>query len=80
MSGWHIRVKHVIEKPVTGIYRDADYETRNVYYGHITLHRRRMYLKVIVEFDENNRGTVITAFPADSPKPGESLIWPSSSV
>jgi len=39
-----------------------------------------MYLKVIVEFDENNRGTVITAFPTDSPKLEESLIWPSSSV
>jgi hypothetical protein len=36
------------------------------------------YIKVIVEFRGEEEGTMITAFPTSSPKPGEKLIWPES--
>lgn len=61
----------------SAIYQDRLRESRNIYY------RRRnsppRYIKVVVDFDEHSVGSVVTAFPADSPKPGEIWIWPQSS-
>jgi hypothetical protein len=34
-----------------------------------------VYMKVVVEFNAKNIGIVITAFPTDSPKEGEEVIW-----
>ena len=76
MEGWEGRVSEAIEKP-TFIGQDVRKQNRQVYYR---LRRREMrYIKVVVEFEGEELGTVITAFPADSPKRGERLIWPEPS-
>ena len=74
MAGWESDLITAIERPTYGIYQDNQVENRHVYYR---LHEgKNRYLKVVVEFDEDNVGSVITAFPTDSPKVGEKLIWP----
>lgn len=77
LEGLEAEVKDAIEHPFMGIYRDTDYENRDVYYKMLagTAH---LYLKVVVEFDENYVGRVVTAFKTDSGKSGEELIWPTS--
>lgn len=74
MYGQEEDVRAAIQGPSIGIFRDAQFEDREVYY------RRKgtRYTKVVVRFD-GNVGTVITAFETDSAKSGEKLIWPTSS-
>ncbi len=74
MEGQEGDVQAAIQKPTIGIFRDAHFEDREVYY----LLKRRTYVKVVVRFD-GDVGTVITAFETDSPKRGERMIWPVSS-
>jgi hypothetical protein len=69
-------VKLAIESPQWGIFADVDEENRHIYY--LTFPRQPYYLKVVVEFDENDNGEVITAFRSDTLKTGEKLIWPTS--
>lgn len=74
MVGWEEDIRRTIEEPSIGIYQDADFEDRNIYYR---LHKGKdRYIKVVVAFDENGLGEVITAFSTDTPKSGEKLIWP----
>jgi hypothetical protein len=76
MEGWQDEVKAAIEGPSIGIYADAHHHNREVYYRLRPVQTR--YLKVIVEFS-GNMGVVITAYPVNSPKSGERMIWPLSS-
>jgi hypothetical protein len=77
MKGWEDDVKSAIENPTFGIYQDANHQERHIYYR---LHAgRQRYIKVVVKFDADNFGDVITAFPTDSMKAGEKLIWTKSS-
>jgi hypothetical protein len=64
-----------IEKPLRGIYRDEDYDDRDVYYK-LPSHKR-FYIKVVVKFDSQNDGTVITAYRCAKIKRTENLIWTS---
>lgn len=75
MNGWEDDVKEAIQDPTLGcIYQDAEREDRCIYYR---LNRRNnSYIKVVVNFDSNGLGNVITAFPTSAPKSGEKLIWP----
>lgn len=76
MEGSESEVADGVAK-ANAIYQDRLKENRNIYY-----HRRNnppRYIKVVVDFDEKHVGSVVTAFPADSPKPGEKWIWPQSS-
>jgi hypothetical protein len=77
LAGLEEEVIATIEHPDIGIFRDADYENRDVYY------RRRKgrayFIKVFVEFEEEEHGRVVTAFLTDSTKSGERWIWPESS-
>ena len=76
MKGWEEEVRAAIEEPYFGVYQDADYPNRNIYYR---LHKGKdRYIKVVVSF-EDEVGRVVTAFPMSSPKAGEKLIWPESS-
>ncbi len=63
-----------IEKPSIGIYADADFDDREVYY--FLRPNQPRYMKVVVAFDQAKLGILISAFYADSPKAGEKLIWP----
>jgi hypothetical protein len=74
MTGWESEVMAAIQTPTIGIYQDAESENRHIYY--MLPEGRKRYIKVVVDFDDQAVGTVITAFPTDSPKPGERLIWP----
>lgn len=79
MAGWEEDVIAAIRRPHIGIYRDRDSADRQIYYRRQDRKGRARYLKVIVEFRGNgDEGVVISAFPVDSPKPGEKLIWPTS--
>lgn len=69
--------KAAITNPSFGIFKDAHYPDRQIYYYRISGKLR--YLKVIVQRD-NDRLVVVTAFIADSTKKGEELLWPSSTA
>lgn len=77
MRGWEDLVKDTIQNPYMGIFEDSDFNNRHIYYSR--QQGRERYLKVVVQFDENETGSVITAYTTDSPKRGEKLIWPKSS-
>ncbi len=75
MAGWEAEVKRTIENPTMGIYQDADFSEREVYYM-FRLAGKKGYLKVIVSIEAANKtGTVVTAFPTYNAKAGEKLIW-----
>jgi len=74
MADWASELIHAIEKPTMGIFQDATYSTRNVYYGR---HKgKTQYIKVVVEFEKGDIGYVVTAYPDDSGRTGEYMIWP----
>lgn len=73
MDGKEDEVKAAIESPSMGIFGDKLHENRNIYYR--LQRNRRRYTKVIVAFDDQNAGSVLTAFQVDAPKDGEPLIW-----
>lgn len=75
MKGREEQVKAAIKKPHRGIiYRDVDVENRDIYYRRPR--GKRYYIKEVVEFDNLNNGSVITAFRASARKKGEQQIWP----
>lgn len=59
------------------ICRDADHSDREAFYavGKIEDYPKE-WMKVVVEFDADSYGTVITAYLTDKPKAGEVQIWP----
>lgn len=74
MKGREDPVKAAIEKPnPLIIYQDRDFPNRHIYYS-IWASRPR-YIKVVVEFVDNQNGEVITAFMSDNPKAGEHILW-----
>lgn len=76
MSGQQADVTAAIADPDFGIYRDAQFEDRYIYYRRSS-HKFARYTKVVVrETPDGLR--VVTAFYTDSMKSGESLIWPRS--
>jgi hypothetical protein len=77
MQGWEAEVEAAIQQPTFGIFQDANRPERNIYYRRSEGKQR--YIKVVVEFTTEHSGTVITAFPTDSMKAGEKLIWTRSS-
>jgi len=75
MEFWVDDVKLALENPAY-ICSAADNDKREVYY-YIPAPMGK-YLRVVVQFDDE-KGEVITAYPTDSGKPGETMIWPTSS-
>jgi hypothetical protein len=69
MLGREETVRKAIEHPEVVIYRDVDYVDREVYY---TLVPR--YLRVVVEFENEEFGNVIRAFPTANSKKGETVM------
>ena len=74
MKGWEQEIQKIISEPLM-ICQDPDFEDRNVYYRRPS--RRRLYLKAIVLITKDLNGFIISAFPCDSCKSGEKLIWPN---
>jgi hypothetical protein len=75
MAGREEEVKAAIERPTIGIFSDADFPERQIYY--FLQKEKKRYLKVVVQFkNADEPGEVITAFTTDSPKKGEKMVWP----
>ena len=73
MNGWEGLVRQTIERP-SFICEDATRKKRHAYYMlHVTKHNR--YMKAVVVFNSRNEGFVVSAFPADSGKKKEKVIW-----
>jgi len=64
-------IKLTITNPAYGVYRDAHFSDRRVYYYRNPSHPR--YMKVVVR-EYPHRSEVITAFETDSMKAGEKLL------
>ena len=71
MKGWEKSVKRSVQKPIF-ITQDAHYPKRQNYYRR---NGRKGYIKVVVEFMDEDVGDVITAFPDDNIKKGETETW-----
>ncbi len=76
MKGWEEVIKAALENPTMGIYQDADFSDRQIYY--VLRSTGVRYLKVVVKITGSEKGEVVTAFPTYTPKAGEKLIWPTS--
>ena len=73
--GWIDRVERAVVRPTHSIYGDSHHKKRACYY--LRIEGKDRYLKVVVEFGARY-GSVISAYPCDSMKPEERLIWPES--
>lgn len=73
MNGWERFVSQALQTP-SFICKDKDRENRHAYYM-IHVAKQNRYVKVVVKFNSDNEGFVISAYPADSGKSGEELIW-----
>lgn len=73
MVGWEDEIITTIENPTYGIFRDANFVDRHVYYRRLP--KKPRYIKVIVGVSERLEDTVITAYTTDSMKSGEEWIW-----
>jgi len=65
-------IKRTIEEPTMPLFKDADYDDRQVYYRRTNM--RGKYMKVVVAFDDKGNGEIITATPTNNGKPGEKLL------
>lgn len=73
MDGWENLVLEAIQNP-SFICKDATHEDREAYYMfHITKLDR--YIKVVVKFNSKKKGFIISAYPTDSGKQKEEIIW-----
>jgi len=73
MKGWEGLVKEAIQNH-SFICEDTQHHDRIVYYW---LHRTRLhnYIRVVARINAKNEGFVISAFPSDSGKQKENVIW-----
>ncbi len=72
MYEWEDRVKQSLISPDL-IFQDVDFPDRHCYY--YLEPKKKKYMKVVVQFESDKMGKVITAFPSDSIKNGEKLLW-----
>src|SRR5665213_4478662 len=72
MSGWENEAEQVIQQP-NAIFRDASFSNRRCYYR--LRGNGRSYLKVVTEQVAEKRHRLITSFPTDAPKQGETILW-----
>jgi hypothetical protein len=76
MREWASTVKQAIEHPHF-ICADRIHPERNIYY--VFRNKEGRYIKVVVGFETETLGYVISAFPTDSGKAEERMIWTKSS-
>lgn len=75
MEGRESTIRQAVEEP-DSIHEDKHMYRRECYYRLGIPGAETRYLKVIVQFDEDNVGTIITAFTTRSTSPGERHLWP----
>ena len=75
MLGWDEAVNQCLLYP-DHIYQDKEHVNRECFYRLTTPINTDKFLKVVVEFDADGIGRVITAFPSRAPSRGEQPKWP----
>lgn len=75
MQGWETEVERVLTSP-DRIMFDGNFDNRECFYRVGTPLNPKTFLKVVVEFDTENHGTVVTAFPTHSISRRERQKWP----
>lgn len=75
MDGWEELIEITVAQP-TAIYRDKKHENRECYYRTGVPLDDTIMLKVVVEFDTKDVGTLVTAFPTRRIPRQEVKIWP----
>ena len=73
LAGHEDDARRAIEKR-DFIYASKSNPNRHVYYG--PLSGRRPEIKVVVAFDANNKGTVVSVSECSRRPSGEAIIWP----
>lgn len=78
MKNWVHEIVQTIKKP-DYIVQDAIHPNRNNYYRSVVKKRGKEiteeFIKVVVEFADQDVGNLITAFPDNNKKPNETIIW-----
>lgn len=74
---WERDIQRAVENPTVGIFQDADFDDRCVYYR-FRIEGANKFLKVVVRIEADKTGVIVTAFPTFNKKPGEKLIWKTS--
>lgn len=76
MEGWEDLIIEVLQTP-SYICQDPKRTNRNIYY---LIHRTKKdrYIRVVARFSNEKVGFLISAYPADSGKEGEKVIWMAS--
>ena len=72
MEHWEDEVIETIKEPNYGIFKDAKFEDRVVYYRF--QNNKPRYMKVVVKTFDDRDDRVITAYLTDSGKRGEVFI------
>ena len=70
--------QHLVEQVIVNpdfIYRDIGDPQKENYYARVFAHLSNDFLKVVVDFSQGDHGFVVTAFPTNKPKSGETLLW-----
>lgn len=75
MQGQESIVEQTIQSP-DSIHEDKRLYRREYYYRLGISGATNRYLKVVVQFDLNDEGAIITAYTTRSTSPGESHKWP----
>lgn len=59
------------------VCQDVDHAERECCYSFGRIENSpKEYMKVVVAYDDNGDGFIVTAYPTDKPKAGEHRIWP----
>jgi hypothetical protein len=57
------------------VNQDANFPDRLCLYGPLSSRRRPLMMKVVIGYDSQNEGFVVTAYPLDRPGSGERRVW-----
>lgn len=77
---WMVDYLHIIKSTVNHpdfVCLDVDFHDRECFYalGRIE-DSPDEYFKVVIQYDDDGDGEVVTAYPTEAPKAGEARIWP----
>lgn len=75
MDGWTDVIQSTLEKPSL-INRDRQHANRECFYRVGTPYNPQRLFKVVVEFDAEEVGIVVTAYPSRNVPKGERQKWP----
>lgn len=75
MKGWAGIIRKTLEEP-TLVNIDRQFGNRECFYAKGTPYNPQRLFKVVVEFDPESVGTVVTAYPSRNIPKGERPKWP----